>query len=199
MRSRALNLRTTRLACVPLALFAVAVVLTACGEDGDDVDRSPNGVGSPTEEAGTPTDGADRTDGSAPTGDLLESLPADYPETFPLYPGSRVTDTARFADQVRVNLETGDSHESVASFFREVASTEPWEPLAETDDAGRGLLVIRFRHVEDPVRGQVTIVTAQEAGEPIQVSLQFTVPEVVGETPPTASPADRSQPSPTGD
>ncbi len=201
MRRCALNLWTVRLACLPLALFVVVVVLAACGDDGDDAGRSPNGVDSPTEDAGTPSDGADRTLAPPPTGDLLESLPVDYPETFPLYPDARVTDTARFADQVMVTLETTDSSDSVASFFRDVVRTEPWEALAETDDSGRGVLIIRFQHADDPVRGQVTIKTTntQEAGGPIQVFLQFTVPEVVGEPLPTASPVGRSQSDPTGD
>ncbi|MCH7485131.1 MAG: hypothetical protein IIA90_08305, partial [Chloroflexi bacterium] len=194
MQTRAPNLRTVRLAYLPLALFVVVAMLAACGDDGDDGEGSPNGDNSLTEEVGTPTVGA------PPTGELLESLPADYPETFQLYPDAKVTDTARFADQVRVTLATSDSRDAVASFYRLVVRTEPWQPLAETEDAGRGLLVIRFQHVDDPVRGQVTIITTlQEPDEPIEVSLQFTVPEIVGEPLPTASPIGRSQSSPTGD
>ncbi len=201
MRTHALNLPTIRPAYLSLALFVLAVVLTACGGNGgDEADRSPDGTDSPTEGVGTATDGANRTVGAPPTGELLESLPDDYPETFQLYPNASVTQTARFADQVRVTLETSDSRDSVASFYRDVVRQEPWEPFAETDDTGRGLLIIRFRHVDDPVAGQVTIITtSSEAGAPLEISLQFTVPEVVGETLPPVSPIGQSQSTPTGD
>ena len=160
-------------------LLPLALLVAACGDD-DNGGTTDSGDASPA--AQTP----------------LVQLPADYPEDFPAYPNTTLSDSYRYADQAIVVFQTGDSLESVGDFYRDALAKPPWEVLAESGGPTENLLLINFAHLDQPIQGSATIVTIGGATPYAAVTLRFTVPVSVGPGSPTSAPLPADEPTATG-
>jgi len=168
-----------RISALSLGLLLPAILLAAACADNDDQGAST-----------APATTAASTRAAVP-------LPADYPEDFPAYPNAIIHDSVRYLDQAIAVYETSDSRQDVAGFYRNALAEPPWEVLLESDDPSQNLLVINFKHLEQPIQGVVTVIAPSADNPYTNVALRFTVPRSVGPPLPTAPPLPTDQPAPT--
>jgi hypothetical protein len=147
------------------AMIGSLLLLAACGDDDDGGDDDV----SPTASGPTPTIPYDL-------------LPVGYPQDFPLYPGATIGQTARYENQVHVTTESDTPGEVIANFYREIVREAPWQPLLETLDDTRGVIVIRFQNPDEGITGNVTVTstTGSLQEDRSNVSYVFVLSEPAG-------------------
>jgi hypothetical protein len=175
--------RADRRALVVLAgaglACAGALAVLACGapeqrpaapEPGSEVPAAPPGAvppAAPPPGGAAPPAGAATPGGAAPEAGLPAwsgTLPADFPQDVPLFPGAKVARASGTVDLgLVVSFETGESVETVTSFYVDGFAAQGWSTNLHESPEGRAV----FANKEG--RTAAAVVTEGDQGTRVEV------------------------------